>query len=84
MYLRKNLVLSIFKLQNIPINKYVKISKERKGKDKIYSLNSNKIKKLLNWKPKVGLNEGLKKTIFWLNKNLVELKKQPNKYIHKK
>ncbi len=80
----KNLVLIIFKLQNISITNFVKISKERKGKDKVYSLNSEKIKRLLNWKPKVNLDEGLKKTILWLNKNLVELKKQPNTYIHKK
>tara|TARA_Y100000389_G_scaffold198140_1_gene234095 strand:+ start:1075 stop:2106 length:1032 start_codon:yes stop_codon:yes gene_type:complete len=80
----KNLVSDIFKLQKIPMKNFVKISKERKGKDKIYSLNSNKIINLLNWKPKVNLREGLEKTISWVNKNLIELKKQPNKYIHKK
>ena len=63
---------------------FVKLSRERKGKDKIYSLDSNKISNLLNWEPKIDLIKGLEKTISWVNKNLIELKKQPNKYIHKK
>jgi len=80
----KNLVSNIFKLQKIPMKNFVKLSRERKGKDKIYSLDSDKISNLLNWKPKIDLKEGLEKTISWVNKNLIELKKQPNKYIHKK
>ena len=33
-----------------------------------------KIKKELNWKPKVNLDLGLKKTIIWYKKNISEFK----------
>jgi dTDP-D-glucose 4,6-dehydratase len=29
-----------------------------------------KLKKLLNWKPKIKLDEGLKKTIKWMSENI--------------
>ena len=35
-----------------------------------YALNSNKIKKKLNWKPKTSFSDGLNKTLNWyLNNN---------------
>ena len=42
---------------------------DRPGHDKRYSLNSNKIKKELKWKPEIDLNLGLKLTINWYLKN---------------
>ena len=42
---------------------------DRPGHDKRYSLNSNKIKKELKWKPKIDLNLGLKLTVDWYLKN---------------
>ena len=80
----KKLVDTIFKLKNISSKKYVKISSDRRGKDNIYSLSSNKIKKKLNWKPKIDLKEGLLKTINWVEQNINVIKKQPDRYIHKK
>jgi nucleoside-diphosphate-sugar epimerase len=34
--------------------------------------NINKVKKILNWKPKVNIEEGLEKTYFWIQKILVK------------
>ena len=47
----------------------IKFVKDRPGHDVKYSLNSNKIKKELNWKCKTHFNDGIKKTVEWyLNK----------------
>ncbi|MDB2546101.1 GDP-mannose 4,6-dehydratase, partial [Candidatus Pelagibacter bacterium] len=80
----KQLVKMIFKLKNRSISEFVKLSSERVGKDSLYSLNSNKIRKETKWKPKVSLTNGLIKTIQWAEKNIKILKKKPNTYIHKK
>ena len=51
-------------------NKYkytgkIKFIKDRPGHDIKYCLNSNKIKKKLNWECKTSFNDGIKKTIEW-------------------
>jgi len=55
----------------IEIGKKVKILyvKDRPGHDLRYALNSNKIKKELNWKPKTSFNKGMKLTFEWYNNN---------------
>ena len=68
---------------NISINKLVKKIIRFSGKDlsikydltkpnipTFLSVNCNKAKKLLGWKPKVSLNKGIKKTILWWKKNI--------------
>ena len=54
---------------NIKKNVKIKFVKDRPGHDIRYALNSNKLIQDLNWKPKVNINEGLKKTFFWYFKN---------------
>ena len=55
----------------IKLNKKTKISfiKDRPGHDLRYALDSKKIKKNLNWKPKISFDEGIKLTFTWYNKN---------------
>ena len=60
------------------------ISKERTGKDHSYNLSSKKIRTKLGWKPLITLDEGLKKTEYWINKNLQVLRKLKFEYVHKK
>ena len=48
--------------------------KDRLGHDYRYAINSNLIKKELEWKPKIKFNDGLKKTIEWYIKNRSYLK----------
>ena len=74
----------IFKLKRISSKKYIKISTDRIGNDNLYSLSSNKIRKELKWLPQTNLKNGLMQTIKWVEENLHILKKQPEKYIHKK
>jgi dTDP-glucose 4,6-dehydratase len=43
--------------------------KDRPGHDLRYALNSNKIKKNLNWYPQTSFKEGIKLTFNWYNEN---------------
>ena len=58
-------LLEMFDLDSSSI-KYVK---DRPGHDFRYSLDSSKIRKELNWAPKVSFEEGLKTTVEWYLKN---------------
>ena len=53
------------------VNKNVKINfiKDRPGHDIRYALNSNKIKKELNWTPKIDFDKGIKLTLKWYKNN---------------
>lgn len=80
----KNLVKMIFKLKKVSFSNYVKVSSDRIGKDNLYSLNSDKIRKEIRWTPKINLKNGLIETINWVEENISILKNQPRNYIHKK
>lgn len=67
------LVKKIASLLNVKKN-YLKISNTSKKEIKNQRLNYVKIKKELNWKPKISLDYGLKKTIIWYKKNFSEFK----------
>ena len=43
--------------------------KDRPGHDIRYALNSKKIKKNLNWYPKINFDKGIKLTFDWYNNN---------------
>ena len=61
------ILLKIVKHKKIKVGKKVKIKfvKDRPGHDLRYSLNSNKIKKKLKWKPKKNFKIGLAETLDW-------------------
>ena len=64
-------ILKSFSDKRIFIGKKAKIVfvKDRPGHDFRYALNSAKIRKMLNWKPKISLNQGISKTIDWYFEN---------------
>ncbi len=55
----------------------------REGHDKIYKLDSFLAKEKLGWKAEVDLEDGIRETIGWVEKNWEEIKKQPLEYIHR-
>ena len=57
--------------ENIKIGNRVKIKfiKDRPGHDKRYAINSLKLIKKLNWKPKKSFLDGINKTFLWYLKN---------------
>ena len=77
------LVKKICAITSVRFNKLVKLSKERKGKDKAYLLSTSKIRKKLKWTDKTSLDEGIKKTLYWVDQKLIYLRKIPKEYKHK-
>ena len=69
---------------NVDFKSSVIFKNDRIGKDSMYSLNSDRIKKELNWKVKTNLEEGIKNTIKWVENNFLKLEKQKLFYEHRK
>ena len=65
------ILLKIVKNKDLKIEKKVKIKfvKDRPGHDFRYALNSKKIRKELNWRPKMNFESGLKETFNWYLNN---------------
>jgi dTDP-glucose 4,6-dehydratase len=61
----------------------VEVVGDRLGKDSAYWLNSGKLRKTLDWRDQIGLEQGLEQTIAWVSQNLTELSKQPASYFHR-
>ena len=67
-------------------NKITKIQfvKDRPGHDLRYALNSNKIRKKLNWSNDINIKEGLLKTLIWYENNKNFYKMVKNKKFKKR
>ena len=57
------------KLINLGNKVKINFVMDRPGHDIRYALNSNKIRKELNWKPKISFTKGIKLTFNWYNDN---------------
>ena len=71
-------------LTNIKSKAKIKFVKDRPGHDIRYALNSNKIKKEFNWKPKTSFINGIKKTFEWYLNNKGYYKSLSKKDINKR
>ena len=69
---------------NADYGKFVINSKDRRGKDHSYKLDSSKIRKELKWSDKIDLEIGLKRTLQWVNDHINTLSILPREYKHKK
>jgi len=61
----------------------VQVVEERLGKDSAYWLNSQKLRKSLNWQDQIGLEDGVDQAILWVKNNFSALKHESLDYIHK-
>ncbi len=79
-------LMKIFKSNSFQIGKRAKIKfvKDRPGHDFRYALDSKKILNKLKWKPKVDINSGLQKTVFWYLNNISYFNEIPIKLISKR
>ena len=68
---------------NVSFNSSVELAPDRLGKDQAYLLDSEKIRKLTGWSPKVALDAGLGEVIAWIRKNYESLKNMSLDYHHK-
>ena len=80
----KNLLSYSKKIMKIGSNVKIQFVKDRPGHDIRYALNSNKLKKELNWKPKTNFKNGIKETINWYNQNKDYYKSLEKKDIQKR
>ena len=79
-------LIELCKKQKIRLGANSKISfiKDRPGHDFRYALNSNKIKRDVNWRNKTNINNGLIQTIKWYKNNKKFLKKTSSKIFTKR
>ncbi len=56
---------------------------ERSGKDAVYSLNSDKLRRELGWRDQIPLEAGIDQTIAWVDAHLDTLAALPQTYEHK-
>jgi dTDP-glucose 4,6-dehydratase len=79
----RELVEKICALMGVEFDKAVAVSEDRLGKDQAYLLNSEKLRTELGWRDAISLDEGLARTLRWIDGNLDTLKTLPADYIHK-
>ena len=72
----KSLLKISKKLINLGNKVKINFVMDRPGHDIRYALNSNKIRKELNWKPKISFAKGIKLTFNWYNDNKKVIKKK--------
>ena len=77
------LVQRICDMTNVEFKDLVQDTKDRLGKDQSYLLDSSKLRNDFGWEDKINLDEGLKETLSWVDKNLESLSSLPSEYIHK-
>ena len=65
----KNLLNYSKKIIGLGSKVKIEFVKDRPGHDIRYALNSNKLRKQLNWKPQTNFKQGIKLTINWYNQN---------------
>lgn len=80
----RDLIKLICNITNNSFEQIVDFGPERPSKDMIYRLDCEKALQVLDWKPKVNLESGLKRTISWLEKNIHFFQNENWKYFHKK
>ena len=79
----RDLVAMICKMTDIPFADLVEETEDRLGKDQSYLLRSTKLRQELDWKDKISLEAGIKKTLTWVDDNLSCLQSLPMDYSHK-
>ena len=79
----KDIVKLICLKMNKNYNNYINLIDENFGQDSIYKLNSNKIRKELNWKEQHSIHQGINETINWINDNWNVISKMSYYYKHK-
>tara|TARA_A100001035_G_scaffold103136_1_gene80755 strand:- start:1166 stop:2155 length:990 start_codon:yes stop_codon:yes gene_type:complete len=78
-----SLVEKVCDLTKVDKTEILKFGPERPGKDKYYRLNIEKSKRVLNWEPKVFLDQGLDNVNSWISKNINNLTEKSWEYNHK-
>ena len=78
----ENIVKMICNLMGYDFENSINRVSSNFGQDENYIINSDKIKKNLNWNPDKSFESGIKDTIFWIEKNWIEINKLSHIYTH--
>ena len=79
----RDLVQKICDKMGVDFNTTTEISGDRVGKDAVYTLESTKAQKELDWKPSVSLDTGINEVRHWVEEEFAVLKNEPLEYVHK-
>ncbi len=79
----KQLVEKIFALTETDFESLVEVCSDRLGKDQSYLLDSTAVRKIHGWTDYLSLNEGLRETMDWVDRNWKTLRTLPWSYQHK-
>lgn len=77
------LVERICNRMNVAFEEAVEIVDDRPGKDAAYLLDSTKARRELGWMDSETLDAGIDECIAWIERDLHEILRQPQDYIHK-
>lgn len=61
----------------------VEIVDERPGQDAAYVIDSSKARRELGWRPRVGLDQGLREVRQWVDANWEAIRAEPQEYRHR-
>ena len=79
----RDVVGTIARRMNVPLEKAVEIVAERPGQDAAYVIDSTKAREKLGWAPRISVEQGLCEVIEWVESNWDEIKQQSLTYDHK-
>lgn len=79
----RDLVKKVCEITNASFKNIVTDVGERLGKDQNYLLDSSNIRRIHNWDDSITLDQGIRKSIDWVDENIDQLKSLPWDYIHK-
>lgn len=79
----RELVATLCAMMGADFTRVVEVVGDRPGKDAAYLLDSAKARRDLGWNDTIVLEDGLRATIDWMNRDFDQIRRQPSDYIHK-
>jgi dTDP-glucose 4,6-dehydratase len=78
----RDVVAAICQRMGRPFDEATETVGERPGQDAAYVIDSTRARSELNWRPRVGLDEGLDEVVDWVQRHWDEIQRLPHEYIH--
>jgi dTDP-glucose 4,6-dehydratase len=79
----REVVEIISKRIGVPFESMVELAPERPAKDPAYLMDSSRARAELGWNDDVTFEQGVDRTIEWVRRNLHEIERLPQYYVHK-
>lgn len=79
----RELVQKICRLCGADFDRATRAVGERQGQDAAYVIDSTRARAELGWKPGIGLDDGLKRVIDWVNREWPTIQTESLEYVHR-